>query len=136
MNDNAKKILLNMVYYTTIGVMVAFVVFLAITLTSVRVNLTLKIGYYIVIGALAGLVIFDIICTATKSSKYIAGFILYGLTLATIAMSFVAYSYLAIDGALATNVIDLFFMLVSMSYAINIFAIIIYCVGESLIQRQ
>ena len=41
MSANAKKILANLVYYTLIGVMVAFVVFFVIMLASRRMELYL-----------------------------------------------------------------------------------------------
>ena len=133
MSANAKKILANLVYYTLIGVMVALVVFFVIMLASRRMELYFQIPYYIICGLLVGVVVFDIICTVMHRNKYISAFILYGITLLTIAMSFVAYGLIATNGVVAINLLGKLISLIALSYAINAFAIIIFAIGEYMV---
>lgn len=133
METTGKKILLILTYYTLMLAMVGLSIFLFITLPSERVDLWVKIVYYILVGLLIALVVFDIICTNTRMNKYVAGFILYGLTVLHLVVSFILYTTFAQNGMIPADVLDIFLLILSISWAINILTIIIYCVGEHLV---
>lgn len=133
METTGKKVLLILTYYTLMLAMLGLSIFLFISLPSDRIALWVKVCYYILIGLLIALVIFDIICTNRKMNKYISGFILYGLTVVHLVVSFILYTTFATRGMVPADVLDVFLMILTVSWAINIITIIIYCVGEHLV---
>lgn len=133
MEANLKKVLLTVTYYSIIAVMVAFEVFFMISLANASMATWEKVCYYIIAGLLVGVVIYDIICTCLHSQKYILGFVLYGLTLATIALSLVVMAVNSANGRLLIDISERFFRLILFSYLINVLAILVYTTGERLI---
>lgn len=133
MDANLKKVLLNVVYYSLIAVMVAFEVFFMISLANANMAVWEKVCYYILAGLLLLMVVYDIICTCLHSQKYISGFILYGLTLATIILSLLVMALNSADGRLLIDISERFFRLILFSYLINILAILVFTTGEKLI---
>lgn len=133
MDANLKKVLYNVVYYSIIAVMVAFEVFFMISLANASMALWEKVCYFVIAGLLVGVVVYDIVCTCLHSQKYIAGFILYGLTLATIALSLVVMAVNSANGRLLLDISERFFRLILFSYLINVLAILVFTTGEKLI---
>ena len=133
MEANLKKTLLNITYYTVIGGMVAFVVFFMITLAGASMAMWERVTYYILIGLLVAAVVFDIICTIKQSNKYIAGFILYVVTIAVVVLSLIIFALNSANGRLLIDISERFFRLILFSYLINALAVLIYITGEKLI---
>ena len=133
MGANLKKVLLNVVYYSLIAVMVAFVVFFLISLTNASMAMWERVAYYVLIIALVLVVVYDVICTCMHTQKYISGFILYGITLGVIIISLVILALNSADGRLFLDISERFFRLILMSWFINVLAILIYCTGEKLV---
>ena len=133
MDANLKKVLLNIVYYSLIAVMVAFEIFLMITLANATMAVWERVCYYILLGALVGVVIYDIVCTCMHRQKYIAGFILYVITLAVIVISLIVMAMNSANGRLLIDISERFFRIILFSYLINALAVLIYCTGEKLI---
>ena len=133
MDANLKKTLLNIVYYSLIAVMVAFVVFFMISLGNASMANWERVCYYILISLLVIAVIYDIICTMNHGNKYIAGFILYIVTLAVIILSLIIFALNSDNGRLLIDISERFNRLILFSYLINAFAVLIYCTGEKLI---
>lgn len=133
MDANLKRTLLNTTYYTLIGGMVAFVVFFMITLGSASMAMWERVAYYVLIGLLVVAVIFDIICTMRQNNKYIAGFIIYALTIAVVVLSLIIFALNSANGRLLIDISERFFRLIFFSYLINALAILIYVTGEKLI---
>lgn len=133
MDANLKKVLYNVVYYSIIAVMVAFEVFFMISLANASMALWEKVCYFVIAGLLVGVVVYDIVCTCLHSQKYIAGFILYGLTLATVALSLVVMAVNSANGRLLLDISERFFRLILFSYLINVLAILVFTTGEKLI---
>lgn len=133
MDANLKKVLYNVVYYSLIAVMIAFEVFFMISLANANMALWEKVCYFVLAGLLVGVVVYDIVCTCLHSQKYIAGFILYGLTLATIALSLVVMAVNSGSGRLLLDISERFFRLILISYLINVLAILVFTTGEKLI---
>ena len=61
MDANLKRVLLNMTYYTLIGAMVAFEIFLMITLSGASLASWERVIFYILAIALIIVVVYDII---------------------------------------------------------------------------
>jgi hypothetical protein len=122
-----------MTYYTLIGAMVAFEIFFMITLAGASLAMWERVVYYILAGALVGVVVYDIICTMMHRQKYIAGFVLYVITIIVVVMSLIVFALNSADGRLLLEISERFFRLILFSYIINTLAVLIYCTGEKLI---
>ena len=133
MDANLKKTLLTMTYYTLIGGMVALEIFFMITLAGASLAMWERVVYYILAAALVAVVVYDIICTAMHRQKYIAGFILYVITIAVVVMSLIVMALNSANGRLLIDISEKFFRLILFSYIINALAVLIYCTGEKLI---
>ena len=133
MDANLKRVLLNMTYYTLIGAMVTLVIFFMITLAGASLAMWERTIFYILAGALAGVVIYDVVCTIMHRQKYIAGFILYVITIVLFIFTLIVMAINSDNGRLLIDIGDRFFRLILFSYIINALAIIIYCTGEKLI---
>lgn len=133
MDANLKKVLLNMTYYTLIGAMVAFEIFFMITLGGASMAVWEKVCYYILAGLLVAVVIYDIICTCMHRQKYIAGFMLYIVTIAIVVLSLIVMAINSANGRLLIDITERFFRIILFSYLINALAVLIYCTGEKLI---
>ena len=133
MDANLKKTLLTTVYYTLIAVMVAFVIFYMISLANASMANWERVCYYILTILLVLVVIYDVICTMRHSQKYIAGFILYIITLAVIILSLIVFALNSENGRLLIDISERFNRLILFSYLINALTVLIYCTGEKLI---
>lgn len=133
MDANLKKILLTTTYYTLIGAMVALEIFFMITLAGASLALWERVVFYVLAIALVVVVIYDIICTCMHRQKYIAGFVLYAITVALFVFSMIVMALNSANGRLLIDINDRFFRLILFSYIINALAVIIYCTGEKLI---
>ena len=136
MDANLKKVLLIVVYYSLIAVMVAFEVFFMITLASANMAVWEKICYFILAGLLVAVIVYDIICTCLHTQKYISGFILFGITLAVVAISLIVMALNSANGRLLIDISERFFRIILFSYLINAFAVLIFCTGEKLIVNE
>lgn len=130
MEASLKKMLLNLVYYTLVAVMVAFVVFFLITLSNASMANWERICYYILTIALVLTVVFDIFCTMRRTNKYTAGLILYVVTILMIILSLVIFATNSENGRLLIDISERFNRIIFYGYLINALAILIYCTGE------
>jgi hypothetical protein len=133
MDAHLKKTLQTIVYYTLIAAMVAFVVFFFVSLGSASMAAWERTCYYILIALLVAVVIYDIICTCRHSQKYVAGFILYIVTILVVVLSLIIMALNSANGRLLIDISERFFRLIFFSYVINALAVLIYCTGEKLI---
>ena len=133
MDANLKRVLLNMTYYTLIGAMVVLEIFFMITLAGASLAMWERVCYYILAGALVAVVIYDVICTCMHRQKYIAGFVLYVITIAVFILSLIVMAINSANGRLLIDISEKFFRIILFSYIINALAVIIYCTGERLI---
>ena len=133
MDANLKRTLLNMTYYTLIGGMVALEIFFMITLSGASLAMWERVVFYILAAALVAVVIYDVVCTVMHRQKYIAGFILYVVTIVLFIFTLIVMAINSANGRLLLDISDRFFRLILFSYIINALAIAIYCTGEKLI---
>ena len=133
MDANLKRVLLNMTYYTLIGGMVALEIFFMITLAGASLAMWERVIFYILAVALVLVVVYDIICTCMHRQKYIAGIILYVITVVLFVFTMIVMAINSDNGRLLIDINERFFRLILFSYIINALAVIIYCTGEKLI---
>lgn len=136
MDFDKKKVLLNIVYYSAIGVMVAFVTFLFLSLAGASLAVWERVMFYVLVGALVGVVAYDIVCTCIKSEKFISGLILYVITMCIIIFTLVVFALNSTSVRLFIDITEKFFRLILLTYIINAMAVIIYCVGQSLVKKD
>jgi hypothetical protein len=65
--------------------------------------------------------------------KYIAGFMLYIVTIAIVVLSLIVMAINSANGRLLIDITERFFRIILFSYLINALAVLIYCTGEKLI---
>ena len=104
MDANLKKTLLTMTYYTLIGGMVALEIFFMITLAGASLAMWERVVYYILAIALVVAVVYDIICTIMHRQKYIAGFVLYVITIVAVVMSLIVFALNSENGRLLLDI--------------------------------
>ena len=133
MDANLKRVLLNMTYYTLIGAMLVIEVFFMVSLASASMAMWERFCYYILAGLLVAVVVYDVVCSCMHRQKYIAGFMLYIVTIAVVVLSLIVFALNSANGRLLIDISERFFRIILFSYLINALAVLIYCAGEKLI---
>lgn len=136
MDFDKKKVLLNIVYYSAIGVMVAFVTFLFLSLAGASLAVWERVMFYVLVGALVGIVAYDIVCTCIHGEKFISGLMLYVATMCIIVFTLVVFALNSTSVRLFIDISERFFRLILLTYIINAMAVIIYCVGQDLVKKE
>ena len=136
MEFTGKKVLLNIVYYTLIAIMVAIGVAFLVILGISDIALFPKVFYFILTVLFILLIIYDIICTHLNRMKFVSGIILYALSIATLVMIFVLYGINATSALIPTDYVNIFATLSSISLSIMILGIIVYCVGQKIVEYK
>ena len=136
MKKREENILNNLVYYTLIAVMVAFVIYFAFNLVRLDIPIWQKVMYYVVVGLLVVNVIVDILSTLTLKYKLLSGIMMYIFTIAMIILNMAVYMIDTVDGVLVAEVLSIDIFLLSVSTLISVFAICIFCIGKKLIAND
>ena len=129
MTTSGKRTLLGITYYSLILFMVTLIVFFILALGNDRVYDWAQVCYIILSILLALQVLYDLCCNIRGKMKFSSGLILIVLSFITVILSFILFGSYANNGAVPFEYTDIFSMLLTMSYAINILSIIIYCIG-------
>ena len=133
MEANLKKVLATIVYYSIVAVMVAFVVFMMISLAPSSMAIWEKVCLYILTGALALVTIYDVICTCMHKEKYIAGFMLYIISMLVVILTLIIMALNSADGRLILDISERFFRLIIVLYLIDALGVCAYAMGEKLV---
>lgn len=136
MTTNGKRTLLGITYYSLILFMIVLIVFFILGLRSERVYTWAEVCYIIISVLLALEVIYDLTCNFSGSMKFSSGVVLIVLTYITVILSFILFGIMATNGRIPFEMTDIFIMQIGLSYAINILAIIIYCIGTQWSNRN
>lgn len=136
MTINGKRTLLGITYYSLILFMIVLIVFFILGLRSERVYTWAEVCYIIISVLLALEVIYDLTCNFSGSMKFSSGVVLIVLTYITVILSFILFGIMATNGRIPFEMTDIFIMQIGLSYAINILAIIIYCIGTQWSNRN
>ena len=91
MENNQKRALLNMAYYTLIGVAMIFSVLFILRTSFSTLPFIIQVIYFIWTGALIINLAFDVYCTMRHRMKYISGMIFFVLTLLCVVMAIVVF---------------------------------------------
>ena len=100
---------LSIVVYYTLAILTLLCSAFFIYCLSVRdVAMWAKVVYFIWIGFVIGVTIFDVICSSSGEGKYISGWIVYILSILAVAMACILYFTNTGMAGLATEFFNLF----------------------------
>ena len=133
MGAHTKKVLLNTIYYTLIASMIALVVFFMISLANASMANWERIFFYVLTILLVLVVVYDIICTCMHRQKYIAGIILYVVSILVVVFALIVMALNSANGRLLLDISERFFRIILFIFILDGLAIAIYCTGEKLI---
>lgn len=136
MEVKEKRILSIICFYTLIGLAILMAGGFVVALAFRTFPLWAKIVYITWAGLVIATVIFDIVCTATNSMKFISGLMIYVLSMLAIAMSVVVYLIYTTRTGLQVDINSVYMLAVAMSYATSLFLIAEFIVGENLIEHN
>ena len=131
-----KRNLSTIVYYTLAILTIAMSAFFIYCLSVKDVVLWAKIIYFIWIGLVIGVTIFDVICTSSGEGKTVSGFIIYVLSLLAVAMACILYFMNSGMNGLATEFFNLFISVSLISLFTTGYLIATWCVGESKVEHR
>lgn len=133
MENNHKRILLNMAYYTLFGLGILFSVLFFLRTIYSTMPAYVKIIYYIWTVLLVCNLVFDVICTRKHIMKYISGIIYFILTLLCVVMAIDVFFMQGISLQVVTNIEFTYFIDMILSFAPIIVGIYAYLFGERII---
>ena len=133
MENNQKRLFLNMAYYSLIGITILFCTTFVFRVIYSAMPLYIKIIYYVWTGALVLTIIYDLICTYNRGMKYISGLILYILAILSIIMAIDVFFMQGISIKTITNIEFTYFINMALSFIPIKLAIFAYLFGEKLI---
>lgn len=136
MSVNDKNWLSTIVYYTLAILTLAFSAFFIYCLAVKDVVIWAKVIYFIWIGFVIGVTIFDVICTSSGEGKKISGFIIYILSLLAIAMACILYFMNTGMAGLATEFFNLFVSVSLISLFTTGFMVATWVVGENRVEHR
>ena len=131
-----KKNLSTVVYFTLAILTLAFSAFFIYCLAVKEIVMWAKVVYFIWIGLVIGVTIFDIICTSSGEGKTVSGFIIYILSLLAVAMACILYFMNTGVAGLATEFFNLFVSVSLISLFTTGFMIATWVVGEKRIVNR
>lgn len=136
MSVSNKKILSQIVYYTLAILTVLSSVFFVISLARSTVPAWARVVYFVWIGLVIGVIVFDIICTRTHESKFISGIIIYILSILSIIVPVLLYFMNSNNMGILPDFFAIFISVALMSFMTVGFMIATWIVGESIVEHE
>lgn len=133
MENNHKRILLSMAYYTLIGLGVLFSVLFFLRVAFSTLPDLIKIIYYIWSIGLVATLGFDVYCTMKHRMKYYAGLAFFVLALLCVIMAVVVFFVQSISFRLITNLEVTYFINMALSFIPIKLSIFAFFFGEKII---
>lgn len=133
MENNHKRILLSMAYYTLIGLGVLFSVLFVLRVAFSTLPLLIQIIYYVWALVLVITLFYDVYCTMKHRMKYYAGLIFFVLTLLCVIMAIVVFFVQGITFRLITTSEVTYFINMTLSFIPIKLGIFAFLFGEKII---
>lgn len=133
MENNQKRSLLNMAYYTLIGVAIIFSVLFILRTSFSTLPFIIQIIYYIWSVALILNLLFDVYCTLKHRMKYISGLIFFILTVLCVVMAIVVFFAQGISIEVITVLEITYFINMFLSFTPIALGIYAFLFGEKII---
>ena len=135
MSVENKKNLSKLVYFTLAILTLCAVAFFIYCLNVRAVATWARIIYYIWSGLVIGTVIFDFICTRSGEGKFVAGLLVYVLSVLAVVMACILYFANSGFMPLSADFFTLFISVSIVSLMVSGYLIATWCVGESLVEH-
>lgn len=133
MENSQKRVLLNIAYFTLIGLAIISCVFFILRISFSNLPLYIQIIYYIWAGALILNLSFDIVCTIQKRMKFISGIIMFVLTLLGVVMAVDVFFMQGVSFKAITSLEITYFINMSLSFMPLYLGIFAYIFGEKIV---
>lgn len=137
MSVKGKKILSLMTYYTLFGIAVLMSALTILFVLNRAVPAWASVLYILWSCAVIGVLIFDIVCTASKRMKFISGIIVYVLSIISIVVTAILY---LVSSSLTAGLTAVFMPVYTGVAAIvlstTIYMIATFIVGESVVEHK
>ncbi len=134
MESYHKKILLNIAYYTLIGLGFLSCVLFILKVAFSNLPLYLKIIYFIWCGFVILYLCFDVFCTIKRMLKFVAGIILFVLSLISVVLAVNVFIVQGISFRSVTNLEVTYFINMSLSFLPIFLSFFAFIVGEKIIE--
>lgn len=136
MNINGKKILSIITYYTLFAIAIVMAASTIVYTGNRGLPTWASILYILWSCVVIGVLIFDIVCTSTKRMKFIAGIIVYVLSIVAIIVTAVLY---LVNAGLTTGLTSIFMPIyvgtATLVLSTTIYMIATYIVGEAVVEH-
>jgi len=133
MENNQKRILLNMAYYSLFGLSILFTVLFVLRIVYSNLPLYIQIIYYAWSAVLIFNLIFDLICTRRNSMKFISGIIYFILAFLTVVMAVDVFFMKGVSFRAITNLEFVYVIEMILNFTPITLAIYAYLFGEKII---
>lgn len=131
-----KKALLNIAYYSMITLAIAFSILFMIAMPLRGVAMYQQIVYYIWAILLIATLVLDIVASSINNLKFIVGLIIAGLVFLCLVMGIIVYAGMSVNGVIPYFAGERFALVIAFSVALSILSIVIFCVGQRLIDLK
>ncbi|MBO7219345.1 MAG: hypothetical protein J6V40_05175 [Clostridia bacterium] len=136
MDREQSKILFTITIISMVVAMVVLSVFFMVNLAMQDVVLWQKITYFIVVGVMVVVTLFNIYALLSDSMMFQVGIGLYVVTVANIVINAIVYLINASIGIVPIEVLNDIMYLMFFSIAINVCAIIIYKISHIMLEDR
>lgn len=133
MENNQKRSLLNMAYFTLVGLGILFSVVFILRIGFSALPAIIKVIYYIWSAVLIISLLFDIYSTRKHQKKYIVGLLFFILTLLCVVMAIIVFIVQGISFRLITTLEVSYFINIALSFIPIKLAIFAFLFGEKII---
>ena len=133
MDFRQKKVLLNISYYTLIGLGILSSVLFILKVAFGNFPLYIQIIYFVWSGLLILYLIFDIFCTIKREFKFISGIILFVLALLCVIMAVDVFFMQGVSFRAVTNLEVTYFINMSLSFLPVYLSFFAFIFGQKLI---
>lgn len=133
MDFRQKKVLLNISYYTLIGLGIFSSILFILKVAFSNMPVYIQIIYYIWCGFLILYLFFDVFCTIKQRFKFISGIILFVLALLGVIMAVDVFFMQGVSFRAVTNLEVTYFINMSLSFLPVYLSFFAFIFGQKLI---
>lgn len=133
MENNQKRTLLNLAYYTLIVISILFSAVFALRVANTELPALIQIIYYVWTVALVVTLLYDFYCTKRNGMKYIPGLIFLVLTVLCVIMAIVVFFVQGVSIVEITTLEVTYFINILLSFVPIKLAIYAYLFGQKII---
>lgn len=134
MQIDQKKVLLNITYYTLIGLSLLTSALFILKVAFANFPMYIKIIYFIWSGLLILYIAFDVFCTIRRVLKFVSGIILFVLALICVIMAVDVFFMQGVSFRAVTNLEVTYFINMSLSFLPVYLSFFAFIFGEKIVE--